>query len=179
MEKKYIIKLEDDELAYQTIIINGMPYIKPLRLLPYTEPEDYPKQAYTDTLRMDVYCKGLSDAWEAAKKLARMDTETSENVTGYFGLFRIMENLTPMQAIEKIRQYEQEKRFCVGDEFENETGKRFVILKMDGTEIERYMDWEGKTYCMIAKYKVIRKTGRHFPEIAEVLRKMKETECSV
>ena len=41
------------------------------------------------------YQRGLDDAWEAAKKIALMDTETSENVTGYFGLFRIMENLTP------------------------------------------------------------------------------------
>ena len=54
----------------------------------------------------DAYQRGLADAWEAAKKIALMDIETSENVTGYFGLFRIMENLTPMQAIEKIRQYE-------------------------------------------------------------------------
>ena len=44
----------------------------------------------------EAYQRGLEDAWEAARRIALMDTETSENVTGYFGLFRIMENLTPM-----------------------------------------------------------------------------------
>jgi len=122
----------------------------------------------------DAYQRGLADAWEAAKKIALMDIETSENVTGYFGLFRIMENLTPMQAIEKIRQYEQENQFRVGDEFETESGKRFVIVKMNGKEVDRYIDEEGKTYCMIVKYQVMRKTGRHFPEIATVLEKMRE-----
>lgn len=52
---------------------------------------------------------GRNEAWEAAKKIALMDTETSENVTGYFGLFRIMENLTPMQALEKLKAYEQKR----------------------------------------------------------------------
>lgn len=118
---------------------------------------------------------GMIVAWDAAKKIALMDTETSENVTGYFGLFRIMENLTPMQAIEKIRQYEQEQEneFKVGDEFENESGKKFVVLKMNGKEIDRYIDVDGKTYCMTVKYKEMRKTGRHFPEIATVLKKMR------
>lgn len=62
------------------------------------------------------YQRGLDDAWETAKKIALMDTETSENVTGYFGLFRIMENLTAMQAIDKIKAYEESKnKICVGD----------------------------------------------------------------
>lgn len=172
MGKKYIIKLEDDELAYQTIIINGMPYIKPLRLLPYTEPEDYPKQAYTDTLRMDVYRKGLSDAWEAAKKIALMDTETSENVTGYFGLFRIMENLTPMQAIEKIRKYEQEKEeIKVGDEVVSEDDIKAVVIDMDDYFLH-VLDENGVVQGWPRED--VAKAGRHFSEIAAVLEKMRK-----
>lgn len=128
---KYIVEKKEGERLYKTIVnAFNEPVIREITYEPYAAPdleqvrmeayeqgykaakhecEDCPKQVYTDTLRMDVYQKGLSDAWEAVKKIAIMDTETSENVTGYFGLFRIMENLTPMQAIEKIRQYEQEK----------------------------------------------------------------------
>ncbi len=51
--------------------------------------------------------RGLDAAWEAAKKIALMDTETSENVTGYFGLFRIMDNLTASEAIAKLKAYEE------------------------------------------------------------------------
>ena len=125
------------------------------------------------------YEAGLNDAWEAVRKIYSFDLEEREELfhdSKGLNIGSICEAYSASEAIEKIRQYEQEKRFCVGDEFENETGRRFVILKMDGTEIDRYIDEEGKTYCMIAKYKVMRKTGRHFPEIAEVLRKMKETE---
>ena len=45
---------------------------------------------------------------------------------------------------------------------------------MDGKEIDRYIDSDGRTYHMNVKYKVMRKTGRHFPEIATVLEKMRE-----
>ena len=144
------------------------------------EREDCPKQAYTDALRMEAYQKGLSDAWDAARKVTQV-----RKYGGYgdcleevFGCHRVpwdVFDYSASEAIEKIRQYEQEKQFHVGDEFENEIGKRFVILKTDGTEIDRYIDEEGKTYCMNVKYRVMRKTGRHFPEIAEVLQKMRES----
>ena len=77
--------------------------------------------------------------------------------------FKSVEDLTPYTEFEEYR---------VGDEFENGTEK-FVVLKMDGKEIDRYIDGDGKTYVMKEKYKVMRKTGRHFPEIAAVLEKMR------
>jgi len=175
MGKKYIVEIGRLERLYKASVNgNGKPdmtWLSPeVDLTPYTEPdleqvrieayqqgykaakcecEDCPKQAYTDTLRMDVYCKGLSDAWEAAKKLARMDTETSENVTGYFGLFRIMENLTPMQAIEKIRQYEQKK-------------DRQARIEYNFDEIKDILETAAKE-CNVS-----------LDEIAEVLQKMME-----
>ncbi len=158
MEKKYIIKLEDDELAYQTIIINGMPYIKPLRLLPYIEPEDYPKQAYTDTLRMDVYRKGLSDAWEAARKigsnsmcsLKEMGFDFSRCVVAdYNPSWFVVKNYSASECIEKIRQYEQEK-------------DKQARIEYNYEEIEDVINT------------TIRECNVSLDEIAEVLRKMKE-----
>lgn len=58
----------------------------------------------------DAYQRGLTDAWEAVKKLARMDTDTSESITGYFGLHNIMHNLTASEALEEIRAYEQAQK---------------------------------------------------------------------
>lgn len=80
---------------------------------------------------------------------------------------------------QKIRQpdFEQkQEEFHVGDEFENGAGQKFVVLKMYGKEIDRYIDGDGKTYVMDTKYSVMRKTGRSFPEIAVVLEKMRESE---
>ena len=51
MEKKYIVKLDDNKLAYTAIIIDGVPYIKPLQLLPYTEPDT-----------SEAYQRGYDDA---------------------------------------------------------------------------------------------------------------------
>lgn len=51
MRKKYIVELDDNKLAYTAIIIDGVPYIKPLQLLPYTEPDT-----------SEVYQQGLEDA---------------------------------------------------------------------------------------------------------------------
>lgn len=204
MGKKYIIELNDDCTSeFKGIMVFGLTQEKQISvelipeesLRPYTEPdlEQVRKEAYekgvqdtkqhwADTPRTCAYKlgyeNGINDAWEAARKIALMDTETSENVTGYFGLFRIMDNLTASEAIEKIRQYEQEKEeFHIGDEFENGSGQKFVVLKMDGKEIDRYTDGDGRTYVMDVKYPVMRKTGRHFPEIAAVLEKMREEQA--
>ena len=200
MGKKYIIELPENTHWIQWIMEGTKdhhPYMdfKSVEdLTPYTEPdiEQVRKWAYEEGKKqakvqaeLDVchdiekvakenYKAGLADAWEAAKKIALMDTETSENVTGYFGLFRIMDNLTASEAIAKIKEYEDgKKEYRVGDEFENEAGQKFVVLKTDGKEIDRYIDGEGKTYVMATKYRVMRKTGRHFPEIAAVLQKMR------
>lgn len=159
--------------------------------IPYTEPdmEKIKEEAYEDgykTAKVQCniqaekdlrkvgerhYQKGLSDAWEAARKIALMDTETSENVTGYFGLFRIMENLTPMQAIEKIREYEQEQeKIKVGDEVISPDGKAVVTEISDRNVRIMYAKGSGQ----IVESENLTKTGRHFPEIAAVLAKMKE-----
>ena len=177
----------DDELYYRCFEIPWFSTTKTTisRLTPYTEDSAY-AHGYTeaeskyreirDELEKQAYQRGLADAWEAARKICTNWVLPDSVLSEIFGMDKtiddIMKESTAPEAIEKIRQYEQENLFCVGDEFENESGKRFVIIKMDGTEIDRYIDEEGKTYCMIAKYKVIRKTGRHFPEIAAVLEKM-------
>ena len=124
----------------------------------------------------DGYHQGLSDAWEAATKILKANWRERN---GTFGAVTLLEDIfldnTPAEAIEKIRQYEQEleNEFKVGDEFENESGKKFVVLKMNGKEIDRYIDCDGGTYHMNVKYRVMRKTGRHFPEIAAFLEKMR------
>ena len=132
-----------------------------------------------------AYQQGLEDAWEAAKKIAIMDTETTENITGYFGLFRIMENLTPMQAIEKIKAYEEYKgkqkqdTIQIGDEIVK--GNAYVVV----TYISPEDEWngfllnegnhgkQGQGYTCMSNFNGWRKTGRHFPQIAEVFSEMR------
>ena len=60
MRKKYIIELEDNKLAYQAIMIDGTPYIKPLQLLPYTEPD-------LEQAKDEAYNEGYKAGREAEK----------------------------------------------------------------------------------------------------------------
>lgn len=107
MGKKYIIELEDDELAYQTIIINGTPYIKPLQLLPYTEPD-------LEKVRKEAYEKGLSDAWDAARKIGSelrygleiMGFSFEPRAVGYDPGWYVVQRHSASECIAKIRRYE-------------------------------------------------------------------------
>ena len=109
------------------------------------------------------YQKGLDDAWDAAKKLAMMDTETSEDVTGYFGLFRIMENLTPGEAISKLRAYEEEKsKIHVGDEVRRiSDGVKYVVVDPKN-EFGRACGFSMNGIWYGELHDALRKTGRHF-----------------
>ena len=189
MLKKYIIELEENEHLYKTEMVLGEPVLCGVFPEPYNEPdlEQVRKEAYQKGLKdgvakclnrehctKEAYQRGLDEAWKAARKIANMPYGEEEKVFGSGGWTFITKH-TAAEAIEKLKQYEQEQEgFHVGDEFENETGKKFVVLKVNGKEIDRYIDEEGKTYCMNVKYKVMRKTGRHFPEITTFFEKMRK-----
>ena len=124
MGKKYIIELEDNNLAYTAIMINGVPYIKPLQLLPYTAPdlEQVRKEAY-DKGHADAkggyengfengyengFANGMIVAWDAARKIGNMPYNEEEKIFGSGG-WTFIEKHTASEAVEKIRKYEQAK----------------------------------------------------------------------
>lgn len=133
MGKKYIVEIGRLERLYKASVNgNGKPnmtWLSPeVDLTPYTEPdlEQVRKEAYEDgykTAKVQCniqaekdlrevgerhYKKGLSDAWEAARKIANMPYGEEEKVFGSGG-WKFIINHTASEAIEKIRQYEQEK----------------------------------------------------------------------
>ena len=202
MEKKYIIKLEENEIAYKTVNSNGRPMIGLLHPSPYTEPdlEQVRKEAYENGWKEaeyhyekgynDGYDTGLSDAWEVARKIilpSKRGGFTINEFTECFGSdvskYDVVEHYSASEAIEKIRQYEQEK--------EEKITKGDVVRIKSTPEIEifvTYADEEhvsgialtevdgcceiGDQYTGIVIHKV-EKTGRHY-EIAEVLQKMQK-----
>ena len=126
-----------------------------------------------------MYQKGLKDAWEAARKIFSMDGEVRETLLHNCFFKDIIENISASEAIEKIRQYEQEKeeQIQVGDEVENtQTGVRFIVTHMwvNNHGEKGVSGFNRDCSAFSTTIELIRKTGRHFPEIAEVLQKMKE-----
>ena len=125
----YIINIPDtvDTIIYVNIgdVYDGKTYIASQRvedLTPYTKPdmEQAQKEAYQKgysegcdakfrRLTGSEYQRGLSDAWEAAKKICDMKWKKRREVFGTDVYADIIALLSASECIEKIRQYEQEK----------------------------------------------------------------------
>ena len=118
--------------------------------------------------------QGRNEAWEVVKKIAKMPTDESEPIFNKFGLHSIMECYTASEAIEKLKAWEQkqqEDELRVGDEVEfvGYEGKGIVIKNK--TTYHRILVDDSVVSCHVRD---LIPTGRYFPEIAQVLAKMKE-----
>ena len=128
----------------------------------------------------DGYQRGLNDAWDAARKICTNWVLPDSVLSKIFGMGKtiddIMKENTASEAIEKIRAYEQEneEQIQVGDEvIYNGTTTCVVIRPENDKRYASIIDTDGVHHS--ADHRELTKTGRTFPEIAEVLRKMKET----
>jgi preprotein translocase subunit YajC len=140
-------------------------------------------EAQAKKAQEEAYQRGLSDAWEAARKigsnsmcsLKEMGFDFSRcDVADYNPSWFVVKNYSASEAIEKIRQYEQkqEEQIQIGDEIETPSGLKGYVVNFTDDELVHYVSSEGRFGTM--GMSAVSKTGRHFPEIAEILRKMKE-----
>ena len=187
MEKKYIVKLDDNKLAYTAIIIDGVPYIKPLQLLPYTEPDtsEAYQRGYDDAKhecqdcqkimtdaeqeRVDkAYQQGLEDARNRKAtcefcEYAGNDESNEPCVScccGYMNRFR------PKKIKEEIQ---------IGDEVKFYNGEKCVVTVVENGQVLGVMDRYGYSMEMDDGLRnSMNKTGRHFNELGKLLQKMNE-----
>ena len=135
------------------------------------------------------YERGLNDAWEAARKIMLCKSKgglgyevvlkifQQANITGTEH-FDILHEWPASEAVAKIKKYEEkqkesEKEFKIGDEVIT-YDRKFVVLGIDSGEW--YNLWcldDGLTYDNICS-KNLTKTGRSFPQLAELFKQMKE-----
>lgn len=131
----------------------------------------------------DAYKKGVEDAWEAARKIVLVESDgglSSGELHDIFGSSwgnRILRDTAPLEAIEKIREYE-ERQFRVGDECHYKINKNnmFVLTRIYVESGNWFFDAVGSDGSLLddGSCDLIEKTGRHFPQIAEVLGMMGE-----
>lgn len=126
--------------------------------------------------RQEEYQRGLTDAWEAARFIADMPYGEEEKAFGSGGWAFIVKH-TASEAIEKIRQYEQEKEeIKVGDEViprETEYDDMIVtrLWKDDyDSDCIDAIGFDGRISSFLVSR--VSKTGKHY-EIATVLEKMR------
>lgn len=143
--------------------------VKSMRECGFTSPEE-------------AYQKGLDDAWECADKLNRMTIDEVRRVFDPFGLTIERESIflccTPNIAIAKIKAYEEQKKaekeeVKVGDEVKINNSKYVVVRILNNRTFEGIGTggMEEGLYLSACK-----KTGRSFPQIAEVLKQLQEGE---
>ena len=131
-----------------------------------------------------AYQQGMNDLWEAMQKAIKMYCEIDNEVFlrvfydvkcdwGESVLQALFKN-TPQHLIDSIRKYEQrqEEEIQIGDEVIAASGK--AVVTAVGPVYFEFVYANGAIGS--DKVKNVKKTGRHFPEIAEVMQKMKEEE---
>lgn len=127
------------------------------------------------------YQRGLNDAWEAARKIAGsiplggLNTHELMDLFGTSLVTEIVYMVTADQAIEKLRTYESEKKaeeeIKVGDEVKDcEAEIGIVFDRKDNKYLVVYFDLaESDIYSGESERGELKKTGRHFPQVAELL----------
>lgn len=140
------------------------------------------------------YQQGLCDAWEAAKKIfgyeidGGLPVDELRNAFGWeSGLFctaDILRTNTASEAIAKLKAYEEQQKadaeIKVGDEVVALSGKAIVF--------RRFTDAKGEDVCVYwypdenrinrDRTSTLEKTGRHFPQVEELLEAMKDGEVT-
>ena len=132
----------------------------------------------------DTYQRGLNDAWNVAKRIVcevergGLKDDELQLIFNTRYTDSVLEDYSPSVAIEKIKMYEEQEEqkknvvIIVGDEVKDIDTDRTGVAIIVG-RLCFYMNSEGKIYSNdIVRIKV----GRHFPQIAEVLKQMQEGE---
>lgn len=142
------------------------------------------KESEVIAIQESQYQRGLDDAWETARKICVPTFNGGLSCNDVYSIFRtssfdtISHNYTASEAIAKIKAYEEQKNaeeeFKIGDELIDVDSKdKCVIVGFRQEKIK--IVWSDGSVGLWDK-KNFRKTGRSFPQISEVLEKMKEGE---
>lgn len=141
-----------------------------------------------DELTRPAYEQGLTDAWELAKKVVlpvrpHSRTFTAQDLNNIFGIDgyeNVLSQCSASEAIAKFQKYEEEQKNAdvelkVGDEIEiraESSIPKMVVTQIDNQYIST-VDAKGDTRCICKNTTTFVKTGRHFPQIEEMLKQMK------
>ena len=138
-----------------------------------------------EQIKKEAYEKGYADAkcgyengfengiivvWEAVRKIGDMTLEEQGKIFNTITLRDIVSKFTASEVIEKLKVYEEDAEIKVGDEVITASGKA-VVTGVGPVHFE-YDNADGSHG--FDKVKNVKKTGRHFSEIAAVFEKMRE-----
>ena len=128
------------------------------------------------------YNRGLNEAWETAKKIMRMDIFEKDAIFAEIGKSTrsVIMDMSASEAIAKIKEYEEQQKqdaeIKVGDEVVMKYGYKGIVIT-DVPEGGNISVWfPNCTHVQMYPVKDLSKTGRTFPQIAEVFTEMRGEE---
>ena len=131
---------------------------------------------YSAKKTYEAYLKGINDAWECAEIISNMEWEDLQKAFHYEGnLENILLHFTASEAMQKIKDYEERKteEIKVGDEvYDKYNPYPRVVASINEQDMADLIDARGNAHS--DSVFCIKKTGRHFPQIAEVLEQMRK-----
>lgn len=198
---KYILDLPKEYISESSLlgkilsipiqINDGKKYNIPtaIKITPYTEPSpkaiDLQHTHDIENVAKMNYSKGTEDAWEFASMLMDMHPDVAEDIywsmNGGKGI-GVAAELTYHEAKSRYEEWKKEKdEIRVGDEVEPKIkdgyDEKGVVLRLyQPKQYKPLADvlWRDETVdTMVVVEKLVR-TGRHFDEVEELLKKMKE-----
>lgn len=127
-----------------------------LRIKPYTEPDE-------------------DEVWEFAKELISMSENEVSDMIGYTTNFgEVMYNMTYQEAKARYEEWKQKEEIEVGDELKDDENIRAVVLDILDADYESYEVITENGIVDEWQKGIVVKTGRHFSDIEELLKKMRE-----
>ena len=133
--------------------------------------------------KKEAYEQGLADAWEAARKMCRsvqrggMTPKALLEIFGTPSTREIIIKNTVAETIAKIKAYEEKQNeIKVGDEVCRKDRKdcKFVVTAMTKDKVCFDCISKQGVFYQFCDPNLIEKTGRHFPQIEELLKAMKK-----
>ena len=138
------------------------------------------------------YWRGINDAWEAAKKIINSPIDgglTAYDLINIFGVDyddpeKVLKDFKGKSAVKRIATYEAKKKakeeIKVGDEItvRVHSPERTInvivydVLKFGSTMVYDTLSFEEGKCFNISWNPEIKKTGRHFPQVVELLKAM-------
>ena len=114
------------------------------------------------------------EVWELTKNIYGMSIEDKMSCFGFSLTSAITSNLSCQEAKAKFKAWKKQKDdIHVGDEY-CDTGEVFVVTNVDNSDIVSVIFTDGSVDELFKKeLRECKKTGRHFDEVEELLRKIK------
>ena len=159
-----------------------------LKRMPTLEQIDA-REAEIDIIQKAAYENGLYDAWEIAKKIECVSGYDGDELIEMFGTYNvetIFGKYKASEALDKVKAYEEQKEKAVNGEIKvgDEIVVRVVAPDREIAVIVYKIGHVGTTpmyHCIsfsecngfiIAHNQAIKKTGRHFPQITNLMAKI-------